>query len=116
MKKLSLDDLTVDSFVTSSHSVVRGTVIAFTGIEKLGCNNTTSGEYSAFATCGSAGAGCSNETCDADCTGDGGGTANGITCNVTCIKGATDCGTCAPAASCDLQYGCSGTSFDMQPC
>lgn len=116
MKKLRLEELAVESFVTSPRAAVRGTVVAYTGNIELGCYNTTSGEYSAFATCGSGGAGCTDNTAHADCTVDDGGTRHGITCDVTCIKGATDCGTCAPAASCDLQYGCSGTSFDMQAC
>lgn len=105
MKKLQIEELAVESFVTSREVAVRGTVAAH--------QDDTNSVYTACNTCGTA---CTDVTCYASCDGDTGGTRNGITCNVTCLNGVTDCGTCAPAASCDLQYGCGGTSFDMQPC
>lgn len=113
MKKLRLEELAVDSFITSSGGSAGGTVRGMSGDN---CWTNTNSVYSACPTCGSGGATCTDETADADCTTGGGGTRWGMSCDMTCIKGQTDCGTCAPAASCDLQYGCSGTSFDLQPC
>lgn len=113
MKKLRLEELAVDSFITSSGASFGGTVKGMSGDN---CWTNTNSVYSACPTCGSGGAGCTDQTADTGCT-DPGGTRNGITCNVTCLKGfPSDCGTCGADPSCDLQYGCSGTSFDAQAC
>lgn len=105
MKKLHLEDLKVDSFVTSMGSAPRGTVAGHAETDQCFTPNVA---YTCGVDCSGA--------CTTD-TGPGERTRAGVTCNVTCLKGfPSDCGTCAPAASCDYAYGCSGTSFDAQPC
>lgn len=106
MKKLQIEELAVESFVTSNELAVRGTV--------AGNQDDTNSVYTACRTCGTD---CTKASCDPSCDANCmDRTYNGVTCNVTCVMGATDCGTCFPAASCDNGYGCSGTSFDAQPC
>jgi hypothetical protein len=103
MKKLRLDDLQVDSFTTSPETRGRGTI--------AGLQDDTHSVYTACFTCGTE---CS-DGCDPG-TDPGAGTLGEYTCGETCQNGATNCGTCFEQASCDLQHGCGGTSFDNQMC
>lgn len=118
MKKLRIEDLHVDSFVTSLESVRRGTVMA----------HATEGVDSCIIQCATmAGmATCAAPECtyDAGCT-TGGDTphTNGCTqvqqtCGAagTCAPGATGCGSCVGQETCDLQYGCGGTTGGVAAC
>jgi hypothetical protein len=101
MKKLRIEDLVVDSFTTSKHAEQRGTVAGF--------------DYTDEGTCGTACSGDCNETM----AGCGTGTMHGVSCaDLTCMLGATECGTCAPAYTCDAAEGtqCWGDSQDMRIC
>jgi hypothetical protein len=100
MKKLRIEELVVDSFTTSKQAEQRGTVAGHQ-------------EWTDAHTCGNW---CSIY-CE-DTTGGGGGTGHGITCDRSCVLGATDCGTCAPAYTCDPAEGtqCWGDTMDYRPC
>jgi hypothetical protein len=108
MKKLRIEELVVDSFTTSDRiarlGTVRGHEITDAGTG-CGTNDHTCGTW------------CTNY-CEDTTTGGDGGTRNGITCNISCVLGATDCGTCAPAYTCDPAEGtqCWGDSQDMRIC
>jgi hypothetical protein len=110
MKKLNVEDLVVDSFATSETLGMRGTIAAHQVSNASACNTYCMTE--AYR------ASCPGGECTDPETGGGGTerTRAGVTCNVTCLKGVTDCGTCYPGASCDGGYGCQGTSMDMMPC
>lgn len=116
MKKLKLEDLRVDSFVTSGRDVPRGTV---------GAHQSPPVCTGYLSTCGGNGSTADYLTCPGGASDDtycGGtpvcsllGTGPCPTYGDTC-NGHTGCGSCAPALTCDLQYGCGGTSFDLQAC
>ncbi|HEU0012528.1 MAG TPA: pinensin family lanthipeptide [Longimicrobium sp.] len=115
---LNLEDLTVESFATTVGMEARGTVDAHASLD----NNTNCGTY------------CQTEayrlTCaPTNCTEGYDDSDDGFCPSVpaTCVGcppqtyghtcyGHTGCGTCPGAVTCDLDYGCSGNSMDMQPC
>lgn len=111
MKKLNVDDLRIESFVTSNSHGLRGTVAA---------NQTGDGCWSDYSACPT----CENP-CSANCTDPSGDTphTNGCTqvqqtCGAagTCAPGATGCGSCVGQETCDLQYGCGGTTDGIAAC
>lgn len=113
MAKLKLEELQVESFATTGTSEQRGTVGAHqaqcTGYFST-CPNT--GSLDAHACPGTA----SDDTlCGGSAVCSLLGTGPCATYVDTC-NGYTGCGSCAPALSCDLAYGCSGTSYDLQAC
>lgn len=122
MKKLRIEDLQVDTFVTSHGGEFRGTVAGHDSMPTAGCPTLN-------AACINSDMNGTCDTCGPNCTDGGtasddgfcptGGCANSInicpTAGSTC-NGYTNCGTCAGAATCDLQEGCGGTSFDLQIC
>jgi hypothetical protein len=105
--KLALEDLTVETFSTSSRPGARGTVAA----------NSDWNETYRLSQCPGQ---CTDPYEDSE---DGFCPSNAGTC-VGCPRqtfadtcmGATGCGTCYPEATCDLQYGCGGNSLDLQMC
>lgn len=112
MKKLRLDQLTVDSFVTSSRPAVRGTVAAHETFDNV-CWTNTNSVYTECPSC--------QQTCTYQpyCNDDTVviGTKYGVSCNASCANGATDCGTCAGQATCGPEWGCTGgTSHDAVIC
>lgn len=117
MKKLRLEELHVESFTTTAQAVARGTVMG----------HGTEGGDSCIIQCATmAGMGsCVPAECgtsfDPNC--ETGGPSNlctryAVTCGEagSCAPGATMCGTCYGEATCDLQYGCGGTTQGPQIC
>jgi hypothetical protein len=92
MKKLRMDDLVVESFVTASGAAVRGTVAGHAQTNPSGCQQcpTVQGCDDSLNICS---------------------TLEG---NLTC-QGDTDCGTCYEPGTCDPRFGC-GKSLDFGIC
>jgi hypothetical protein len=113
MKKLKVDDLQVESFETTQlPASPRGTVRAHSaGVDEMG---------TCFAVNTLCGFQCGYTEGGTDCGGGGTGicTQYAYTCGEegTCAPGATMCGTCYGEATCDLQYGCGGTTDGPQIC
>lgn len=108
MKKLNLANLQVESFTTSESAALRGTVAGYSGDTFCGtdygqasCNDWACQVSYHGSTCetGTGPAPTALYTCDQD----------------TCIKGATNCGTCAQA-SCIPGTGCGGTTDGIWQC
>jgi hypothetical protein len=91
MKKLRIDDLVVESFVTAAGTAVRGTVQGHEETYATGCLRcpTVQGCDDSLNICASR----DEKTC----------------------QGATDCGSCYEANTCDPRFGC-GNSLDYHIC
>ncbi|HEY0021006.1 MAG TPA: hypothetical protein VGC13_32190 [Longimicrobium sp.] len=97
---LNLDDLSVDSFDTTTAEKAKGTVFG----EQCTCytNCTCPGCPTCYASC--------NGTCDASCNGTCGGSCAGTcdaSCNGTCdayCYGTVNDYTCAPYGTCGARY------------
>lgn len=91
MKKLKLDELVVESFVTAPDVLSRGTVMAHGPSDS--CD-----QFCPSVTCPNSINNCPTLEEEATC------------------RGVTDCGTCYEQGTCDLQFGCGGNSLDFQIC
>ncbi|HEU4452236.1 MAG TPA: hypothetical protein VFR81_04220 [Longimicrobium sp.] len=109
--KLKLEDLAVESFNTLPEAPKRrGTVRGNASLDDTQCDtrcNTWCCEASWNGQCISNGGGACGGT-NAPCAGTNVQTCNGWP--------GSECGTCYPLATCDLQEGCGGNSMDMQIC
>jgi len=94
--KLSLDELTVESFSTSEDEAGRGTVAGHQVSEPLVCYTNE------FCGCND---GVSNRSCRATCY-DGSG----------CTGTNTQVNTCRPDTTCDIENTCGGCTAYMQWC
>lgn len=116
MKKLRIEDLSVESFATSAALGLRGTVAGqedsfCTGILS-GCN--TNEESLAILTCPNGTSGSDLAPCGTGTHGPGGDpTLQGESCNYTCNF--RQCATGQPE-TCNGEYSCLGDTNGLQMC